>query len=54
MRSSSSFAVGAFANAGSFIGRVLTVSFCGSTAAGVPRCGNGIAVGAAEDIPIVA
>jgi ATP-dependent DNA ligase len=40
----------AFACAGSFIGRILTVRFCGRTAAGVPRCANGIAVCAAEDM----
>jgi ATP-dependent DNA ligase len=43
----------AFANAGSFIGRMLTVTFCVRTAAGVPRCANGIAVRAAEDLSIV-
>jgi ATP-dependent DNA ligase len=40
----------AFANAGSFLGRMLTVSFCGRTAAGVPRCASGIAVRVAEDL----
>jgi ATP-dependent DNA ligase len=44
----------AFAKAGSFIGRMLTVSFCGRTAAGVPRCATGIAVRAAEDMPSAA
>ena len=39
----------AFANAGSFMGSMLTVRFCGRTAAGVPRCANGITVRAAED-----
>jgi hypothetical protein len=29
---------------------MLAVSFCGRTAAGVPRCANGIAVRAAEDM----
>jgi hypothetical protein len=29
----------AFANAGPFIGHLVTVRFCGLTAAGVPRCG---------------
>lgn len=40
----------AFANAASFTGRMLTVSYCGRTAAGVPRCASGIGVRAAEDI----
>jgi DNA ligase-1 len=44
----------AFATAGSFLGRMLAVSFCGRTAAGVPRCASGIAVRAAEDMPSVA
>jgi ATP-dependent DNA ligase len=43
-----------FANAGSFIGRMLTVTFCGRTAADVPRCASGIAVRAAEDMPSAA
>jgi ATP-dependent DNA ligase len=34
----------ALANLMSFIGRLLTVRYCGRTAAGVPRCANGIAV----------
>jgi ATP-dependent DNA ligase len=42
----------AFSKAGSFIGRILTVTFCGRTAAGVPRCASGIAVRAAEDLSI--
>jgi hypothetical protein len=44
----------AFASAGFFIGRMLTVRFSGRTAAVVPRCATGIAVRVAEDIPIVA
>jgi ATP-dependent DNA ligase len=40
----------ALAHATSFIGQMLTVSFCGRTAAGVPRCASGIAVRAAEDM----
>lgn len=44
----------AFANAGSFIGQMLTVSYCGRTAAVVPGCANGIAVRAAEDMPTAA
>jgi hypothetical protein len=39
----------ALAHATSFIGRMLTVRYCGRTAAGVPRCASGIAVRAAED-----
>jgi hypothetical protein len=31
----------AFANAGPFIGHLVTVRFCGLTAAGVPRCASG-------------
>jgi hypothetical protein len=31
----------AFVNAGSLIGRMLTVRFCGRTAAGLPRCAGG-------------
>jgi hypothetical protein len=40
----------AFASAGFFIGQMLTVSFCGRTAAGVPRRASGVAVRAAEDM----
>ena len=43
----------AFANAGSFLGRMLTVSFCGRTAAGMPRCASGIALRATQDLPRV-
>ena len=42
----------ALANARSFIGRMLTVSFCGRTVAGVPRCVSGIAVRATEDMDV--
>ena len=38
----------AFANAGSFIGCMLTIYFCGRTRAGEPRCATGIAMRAAE------
>jgi DNA ligase-1 len=41
----------AFMKAESFIGRMLTVTFCGRTVAGVPRCATGIAVRVAEDMP---
>jgi ATP-dependent DNA ligase len=44
----------AYANAGSFIGRMLTVRFSGRTATGVPRCASGVAVRGAEEIPSVA
>jgi ATP-dependent DNA ligase len=44
----------AFANAVSFIGRMLTARSCGRTAAGVSRCATGIAVRVAEDIPSTA
>ena len=42
----------AFANASTFIRHMLTVRFCRRTAAGVPRCANGIAVRVAEDLSI--
>jgi hypothetical protein len=41
--------VGALANAGFFVRRMPSVHFRGRTAAGVPRCARGIAVGAVED-----
>jgi hypothetical protein len=41
----------AFANATSFIGRMLTVRFSGRTAPGGPRCATGIAVRAEADLP---
>ena len=44
----------AFAKAGSFIGRMLTIRYCRRTTAGVPRCGSGIGVRAAEDMPSIA
>jgi hypothetical protein len=44
----------ALAIAGDFIGQMLTVSSCGRTVAGVPRCAIGVAVRAAEDMPSVA
>src|SRR5450759_2250557 len=40
----------ALANASSFIGQMLTVRFCGRTAAGVPRCASGTAVRAEENV----
>jgi ATP-dependent DNA ligase len=43
----------ALANAECFIGHMLTVTFCGRTAAGVPRCTSGIALRATEDLPRV-
>jgi DNA ligase-1 len=39
----------ALAHAPALTGQMLTVSFCGRTAAGVPRCASGIAVRVAED-----
>jgi hypothetical protein len=44
----------AFANARSFIGRMLTIRFSGRTAAGVPRCASGVTVRAPEDMPSAA
>jgi hypothetical protein len=38
----------ALANAGSFIGCMLTVYFCGRTRSGEPRCATGIAMRIAE------
>ena len=39
----------ALANSTSFIGRMLTVRYCGRTTAGVPLCASGVAARAAED-----
>ena len=43
----------ALAHAPAFTGQMLTVSFCGRTAAGVPRCASGIALRATQDLPRV-